>query len=47
MTLTALDDELRAGTFAYVQQRRARFGDGIPAKELSAGVAFQGQRVPS
>ena len=46
MTPTTLDDELRAATFAYVQQLRARFGDRIPAKELSVGVAFQGQRVP-
>jgi putative restriction endonuclease len=41
-----LDAELRAATFARVQQLRARFGGRIPRAELSAGVTFRGERVP-
>jgi putative restriction endonuclease len=42
----SLDDDVRAATFAYLQQLRARFGDRIPARELSAGVTLHGERVP-
>jgi len=42
----ALDEELRAAVFAHVQQLRASHGERIPAAELSAGVAFRGERVP-
>lgn len=46
MAQDSVDDELRAATFAYIQRLRARFGDRIPAKELSVGVTLRGQRVP-
>jgi putative restriction endonuclease len=42
----ALDEELRAAVFARMQQLRAIHGDRIPAAELSAGVAFRGERTP-
>ena len=42
----SLDDDVRAATFAYLQQLRGRFGDRIPARELSAGVTVHGERVP-
>lgn len=41
-----LDAELRAATFARVQQFQARFGARIPRAELSAGVTFHGERTP-
>src|SRR5262245_54643643 len=46
MANDTIDDELRAATFAYLQRLRAKYGDRIPAKELSAGVIFRGNRVP-
>lgn len=41
-----LDDELRAATFARVQQLRLRYGDRIPRLELMQGVTLHGERVP-
>lgn len=42
----ALDNDIRAAAFAYVQRLRARHGGRIPASELSVEIQFQGQRVP-
>lgn len=47
MSLDSIDEELRAATFAHLQRLRARFGDRIPARELSAGVTLRGERVPA
>jgi putative restriction endonuclease len=42
----ALDNELRAAAFAFVQRLRDRYGGRIPRQELMAGVMLRGQRVP-
>jgi len=44
--MTDLDEELRAATFALVQQLRERYGGRIPRRELMAGVSLRGERVP-
>lgn len=43
---TALDDELRAIAFAFVQRLRDQFGGRVPRAELMKGVTFRGERVP-
>ena len=46
MNSVDLDTELRAIAFARLQQLKSRYGDRIPAAELSAGVELRGERVP-
>lgn len=44
--MSSLDEEIRAATFALVQQLRVRFAGRIPRQELMAGVMVHGQRIP-
>lgn len=46
MLETALDEELRAATFARVRELRDRYGGRIPRNELDQGVVLRGSRVP-
>jgi putative restriction endonuclease len=43
---SSLEDEVRALTFAHVQQLRDRFGGRIPRDQLSLGIQLHGQRIP-
>jgi len=40
------DQALRAAAFAKVVKLQARYGNEIPARELSAGFSFQGETIP-
>lgn len=42
----SFDSEVRAATFARVQQLRTRFGGRIPREELNSGITLDGQRIP-
>lgn len=42
----ALDTELRAATFAFVQELRTRYNGRIPREELMKGISIRGVRVP-
>src|SRR6185503_946259 len=40
------DSQLRSIIFARLQQLKSRYGDRIPATELSVGVTLNGERIP-
>lgn len=44
--MTEIDERVRAATFGVLQELRSRYGERIPAAELSRGVTVDGERVP-